>query len=191
MAQQSLGLIETVGLAAAIVAADAAAKSANVTVVGYELTKGDGMATIKVLGGVGAVTAAIDAATVAAGKVGRVVSTRVIARPAAALEGLIHSRETVGITHATPAAPSLQTPPPPPAPVQEEHQPEPAQPMQVQPEQPAPEQAPSEQASPDKSKPVDESELKADDEPLEAEQDTAQISDSEKADSPKKRKKKK
>ena len=39
MQQKSLGLIETQGLAAGIEAADAAVKSANVELVGCELTK--------------------------------------------------------------------------------------------------------------------------------------------------------
>ncbi|MGK2888239.1 MAG: BMC domain-containing protein [Candidatus Malihini olakiniferum] len=53
MAKQSLGLIETVWLAAAVEAADAAVKSANVNLVGYELTKGGGMVTVKLEGEVG------------------------------------------------------------------------------------------------------------------------------------------
>ncbi|MFD2174260.1 BMC domain-containing protein [Rhodobacter lacus] len=96
MSEQSLGLIETAGLAAAVTAADAAVKSANVTLVGYELTKGDGMAVVKLRGDVGAVKAAIEAAQAAAGRVGRVVATRVIARPAAGLKALVESRETIG-----------------------------------------------------------------------------------------------
>ncbi|PWC19028.1 BMC domain-containing protein [Brenneria corticis] len=66
MAKQSLGLIETVGLVAAIEAADAAVKSANVNLVGYELAKGGGMVTVKLEGEVGAVNAAISAASHAA-----------------------------------------------------------------------------------------------------------------------------
>ena len=57
---QALGTIEVVGLAAGIEAADVACKAANVELVGYELAKGGGYVTIKVLGQVGAVTAAID-----------------------------------------------------------------------------------------------------------------------------------
>ena len=38
MIKQSIGLIETVGLSAAIAAADTAVKSANVTLIGYELS---------------------------------------------------------------------------------------------------------------------------------------------------------
>lgn len=97
MAQlKSLGLIETVGLVAAVEAADAAVKSANVTLAGYELAKGGGMTTVKVEGEVGAVTAAVSAARSAAAKVGRVVSTRVIARPASCLEAMVRNADTVG-----------------------------------------------------------------------------------------------
>ena len=59
---KSLGLIETEGLAAGIEAADAAVKSANVELIGYELTKGGGWTTVKIQGDVGAVKAAVDAA---------------------------------------------------------------------------------------------------------------------------------
>ena len=122
MQQKSLGLIETQGLAAGIEAADAAVKSANVELVGYELTKGGGWTTIKILGDVGAVKAAVDAARIAAGKVSRVVSTRVIARPSMGLTGLIHNTDTVGDQPPEPPAPPAPTDPPeppkPPADVQ-------------------------------------------------------------------------
>jgi ethanolamine utilization protein EutM len=78
MTQESLGLIETIGLAAAIEAADAALKSANVVLVGYELTRGDGMVLVKVQGEVGAVNAAVAAGVAAAAKVSRVASSRVV-----------------------------------------------------------------------------------------------------------------
>ncbi|WP_324823406.1 BMC domain-containing protein [Sinanaerobacter sp. ZZT-01] len=93
---KSLGLIETIGLAAAITAADAAVKSANVTLVGYELVKGSGRTVIKVEGDVGAVKAAIEAASAAALKVGRVAGTKVIARPSDDLESMIRNYQTVG-----------------------------------------------------------------------------------------------
>lgn len=96
MQQKSLGLIETQGLTAGVVAADAAVKSANVDLVGYELTKGGGWTVIKIQGDVGAVKAAVDAAKVAAAKVSRVVSAHVIARPSLGLEGMIHTPDTVG-----------------------------------------------------------------------------------------------
>ncbi|GHD12362.1 BMC domain-containing protein [Tianweitania populi] len=116
MSQESLGLIETIGLAAAIAAADAAVKSANVTLVGYELSKGDGMAVVKLRGDVGAVQAAISAAQAEAARVGQVVATRVIARPSLDLTKIVDSRETVGIkrpepTRAEPVATAVQEEP--------------------------------------------------------------------------------
>lgn len=78
--QRSLGLIETWGLTAAIEAADAGAKAANVDCQGYELGRG-GLVTVKFLGDVAAVRAAVSAASVAAARIGKVVSTHVIARP--------------------------------------------------------------------------------------------------------------
>ena len=66
MVRQALGMIEAVGLPVAITAADAAVKSANVKLVGYELAKGSGMILIKVVGDVGAVKAAVEAGSAAA-----------------------------------------------------------------------------------------------------------------------------
>lgn len=104
----SLGLIETVGLVAAVEAADAAVKSANVTLVGYELARGSGMATVKVEGDVGAVNAAVSAAKAAASRVGRVVSTRVIARPSSYLETMVRNSETVGVRAPEPEEPEAK-----------------------------------------------------------------------------------
>lgn len=114
MSQKSLGLIETYGLLAGVEAADAAVKSANVELVGYELSKGSGMTTIKVEGDVGAVKAAIQAAQVAAQKVGRVAAVRVIARPAAGIEMLVRNGDTVG--YQPPEPPEPPAPPEPPEP---------------------------------------------------------------------------
>ena len=82
MSGKSLGLIETVGMSAAVEAADAAMKSANVSLVGYELTKGGGMVTVKLEGEVGAINAAVAAAISAASRVGEVYAHKVIARTA-------------------------------------------------------------------------------------------------------------
>ena len=106
MSQRSLGLIETFGLLPAVEAADAAVKSANVDLVGYEFAKGSGMTVVKVEGDVGAVKAAIAAAYVAASKVGRVAATRVIPRPAAGLDGLTRNGDTKGYTPPEPPAPT-------------------------------------------------------------------------------------
>lgn len=96
MVKQSLGLFEIQGLAAAIEAADAAVKSADVKLVGYELARGDGWTTVKVTGDVSAVKAAIAAAKTTASKAGAVVSTDVIARPASSTESMVVNRRTLG-----------------------------------------------------------------------------------------------
>ncbi|MDF2874387.1 MAG: microcompartment protein [Sporomusa sp.] len=96
MVKNALGLIEVVGLAAGLEAADAAIKAANVELLGYELTKGGGMVVIKLCGDVGAVKAAVDAAAVAAAKVNKVYATHVIPRPHQELAGIVITKETVG-----------------------------------------------------------------------------------------------
>ncbi len=55
--KQALGLIETIGLVTAIEAADAAVKAADITLLGFENSKGGGKITIKFVGNVGAVQA--------------------------------------------------------------------------------------------------------------------------------------
>jgi|SRR6056297_162333 len=95
MSKLSLGIIETIGLAAAVVAADTCVKSANVNLIGYELTKGGGMAVIKIEGNVGAVKSAIQAAK-AILKKDEIWSTKVIARPSEYLEDMTRNGETVG-----------------------------------------------------------------------------------------------
>ncbi len=94
---EALGVIETVGMAAAIDAADTCVKSANVELIGYELTKGSGLVTIKIQGNVGAVKAAIESAKASAARINKVYATLIIPRPAANLEGMIESDSTVGI----------------------------------------------------------------------------------------------
>ena len=84
----ALGMIETRGFIAAIEAADACVKAANVNIVGYR-TIGGGLVTILVQGDVGAVKAATDAASGAAAQVGEVVAVHVIARPHAETEKII------------------------------------------------------------------------------------------------------
>lgn len=96
-----LGFIETFGLAACVAAADAAVKSANVRLLGYEYAKGGGMCTVKVEGNVGACRAAIAAGKKAAeavnGSLSGTKSTLLKARPADGMrELLVDNRETVG-----------------------------------------------------------------------------------------------
>ncbi|KYO64152.1 ethanolamine utilization microcompartment protein EutM [Thermovenabulum gondwanense] len=78
--QIALGMIETKGLVAAIEAADAMVKAANVTLIGKEKV-GGGLVTVMVRGDVGAVKAATDAGAAAASRVGELISVHVIPRP--------------------------------------------------------------------------------------------------------------
>ncbi len=78
--QQALGLIETRGLVAAIEAADAMVKAANVQLIGREII-GRGLVTVMVTGDVGAVKAATDAGAAACQRVGQLLSVHVIPRP--------------------------------------------------------------------------------------------------------------
>ena len=64
------------------------AKSANVTLEGYDQV-GSALVTVTVRGDVGAVTAAIEAGSAAARRVGEVVSAHVIARPHPELENVL------------------------------------------------------------------------------------------------------
>lgn len=85
---KSKGFIETKGLVAAIEAADAMVKAANIEIVGKKLV-GGGFVTVIIEGDVGAVKAAVDAGTDAAKKVGELVSVHVIARPNEETENLL------------------------------------------------------------------------------------------------------
>ena len=77
---KALGLVETRGLVAAIEAADAMVKAANVKIVGKEVTKA-ALITIKVTGDVAAVKAAVEAGAEAAKRVGELVAIHVIPQP--------------------------------------------------------------------------------------------------------------
>jgi microcompartment protein CcmL/EutN len=77
---ESLGLIETRGLTAAIEAADAMLKAANVEIVGTEKI-GSGLVTVIVKGDVGAVKAATEVGAEAAQRIGELVAVHVIPRP--------------------------------------------------------------------------------------------------------------
>jgi microcompartment protein CcmL/EutN len=77
---KALGLVETRGLVAAIEAADAMVKAANVTLVGKETTN-PALITIKIVGETAAVRSAVDAGSAAAKRVGVLVSTHIIPQP--------------------------------------------------------------------------------------------------------------
>ncbi|HIT89037.1 MAG TPA: BMC domain-containing protein [Candidatus Merdenecus merdavium] len=80
MAREALGMIETRGLTAAIEAADAMVKAAEVELIGTEKI-GSGLVTVMVRGDVGAVNAAIEVGSDAAGRLGELVARHVIPRP--------------------------------------------------------------------------------------------------------------
>ncbi len=84
----ALGLIETKGLVGAIEAADAMVKAAEVKLVGKEKVTG-ALMLVKVLGEVAAVKSAVDAGSVAAQRVGELVSVHVIPRPDDQIDPLI------------------------------------------------------------------------------------------------------
>lgn len=84
----ALGMIETRGLVAAIEAADAMVKAANVILTRKEEV-GGGLVTVMVRGDVGAVKAAVDAGAAAAERVGELISIHVIPRPHEELEWIL------------------------------------------------------------------------------------------------------
>jgi microcompartment protein CcmL/EutN len=78
--KMAIGLIETKGLTASIEAADAMLKAADVHLLGTEKI-GSGLVTVIVEGEVGAVKAATEAGSEAAGKLGELLAVHVIPRP--------------------------------------------------------------------------------------------------------------
>ena len=80
MAKQAIGMIECKGLVSLMEASDAALKSADVTMSGYEKI-GSGLVTAFFTGDVAAVKAAVEAGADAAGQVGEVIAVQVIPRP--------------------------------------------------------------------------------------------------------------
>ena len=90
MALEALGMIETRGLVAAIEAADAMLKAANVQLIGTEKI-GSGLVSVMVRGDVGAVKAAVEAGGANAQRLGEIIATHVIPRPHADVEKILPS----------------------------------------------------------------------------------------------------
>ena len=80
MAKQAIGIIETKGFISLVEASDAALKSADIRMTGWEKI-GSGLVTGFFTGDVAAVKAGLDAAAAAASKLGTVSSVQVIPRP--------------------------------------------------------------------------------------------------------------
>ena len=89
----AVAVVEVAGLPTAIACADAMVKSANVTLIGYEITKGGpGMVNVKICGDVGAVQAAVAAGCEVANQITQVMSKVIMPRPHADLEKMLLNR---------------------------------------------------------------------------------------------------
>ncbi|HAL63474.1 MAG: BMC domain-containing protein [Firmicutes bacterium] len=88
MSLEALGMIETRGLTAAVEAADAMVKAAEVTLIGTEKI-GSGLVSVMVRGDVGAVKAAVEAGNASASRLGEIIATHVIPRPHADVEKIL------------------------------------------------------------------------------------------------------
>jgi len=88
MAKMALGLIETMGLVAAIGSADSALKSADVKLIGFDFA-GNGGTTVKIEGEVSAVKFALETGVATAEKIYRVLSWQVIPKPDNGTESII------------------------------------------------------------------------------------------------------
>jgi len=86
--ERALGMVETIGLVAAVEAADAMLKAAAVTLQGVELI-GCAYVTVVVRGDVAAARAAVEAGAAAAAKVGTVRAAHVIPSPHADVERIL------------------------------------------------------------------------------------------------------
>lgn len=89
---KALGMIETIGLVGAIEATDVALKTANVEIVNQHFVKG-GIVTVELTGDVAAVRAAVEAGEEAAKKLGVLVKSHVIARPAEMVAGMLEKKK--------------------------------------------------------------------------------------------------
>ena len=158
---KALGMIETRGLVAAIEAADAMVKAANVSLQCKEHV-GGGLVTVMVRGDVGAVKAATDAGAAAAERVGELISVHVIPRPHGEVEEILG--ELPPPDAAPQPEPHGEEPQPEPEPEPEPEQPPqpiapPEPPAAVVPPEPEPQpesQSEPRQAAPDGGIPTDE-----------------------------------
>lgn len=91
MDEKALGLVETKGLVGAIEAADVMLKTAAVQLIGIENTIA-ALLTVKIVGDIGAVKAAVDAGASAAEKIGELISCHVIPRPHEDMESIIYNQ---------------------------------------------------------------------------------------------------
>ena len=101
MAREALGLIETRGWVGAVEAADAMCKTAQVRLVGYEITT-DALVTVIVRGALAEVEAAVAAGARSAQSVGELLTRHVIPAPEPQLEApLLRTPETSRVSGVT------------------------------------------------------------------------------------------
>lgn len=90
---RSLGLVETHGFVAAVEAADAMTKTARVTILRYEVTRG-ALVTILIRGELAEVEAAVAAGSAAAAAIGDLRRGHVIPSPSPEIESVLLTRRT-------------------------------------------------------------------------------------------------
>lgn len=83
---QALGMIEVTGFGCAVNVSDVMVKTADVTIVGIERAKGSGWLTIKVLGDVGAVNAAVESGVAVAKQDQKFIASKIIPRLGSGLD---------------------------------------------------------------------------------------------------------
>ena len=105
MQEYALGLVETRGLVGSIEALDVMLKTAAVSLLSVEYVR-EGLVTVEVAGEVAAVQAAVAAAATAVPKVGELLSTHVIPKPADEVKSILQHRRG-----RTPVQPREATPP--------------------------------------------------------------------------------
>jgi len=93
----SLGLLEVVGLALAIKAADTMAKAANIDITGIERANGSGWMLVTITGDVAAVTSALANGAALARRENGWVADRTIARPVDALSVWLRHDQTATV----------------------------------------------------------------------------------------------
>lgn len=113
MLEYALGMVETRGLVGSIEAADVMVKTANVRILDSEYIR-NGFVTVKCIGEVAAVKAAVEAAAAAAQRVGHLIATHVIPRPAEEVEFILRGTRpqhsaAVPVPEPKPKAPAAET----------------------------------------------------------------------------------
>ena len=89
---KALGMIETRGMVGAIEAVDVACKTADVEVLNRHLVKG-GIVTVEIVGDVGAVKVAVEAAAEAVKRLGVYMGSHVIPRPTEEVYNMLEKKE--------------------------------------------------------------------------------------------------